>query len=201
MAGAVDGTAYPAIDCAAIDVAAAVAAAAVAAITDAAADTSVTETVVTSVVFGAAVSVAAAFPAAAAASALAAAAAAVTGTASKNSVTDADAIAVAVAAPVLSVSGGTFVGSEHHVRVRDMLLLWNVRIIITAAAIADANVVNSSLPHERHIISTATPAALRSRNIIAGTATAVSRSVEKDVGARVCRPGVGQRVLETAMFM
>lgn len=66
----------------------------------------------------------------------------------------------------------------------NLLLLRDVRDIITAPAIADADVVNSKLHHERHILSTATPAAMGSGNIIAGIASAVSRSAEQDVGRR-----------------
>lgn len=198
LAITVDGRTYPTNDCASSGVAAAVAAVTLAAINDAAADTSVTETVAFSAVVGAAVSVTAAV-AATIAAAIAAAAAAVTDAAGGKSVTDTDAVAAA-AARVISYRGGTIAGSGHHVRVLELLPLRETRDIITAPAIADADAINSSLPHEQHITSTATPAALGSRTVIAGAARAVSRSVEQDVGVGACRSGVGQWVLEAGMI-
>lgn len=145
VAGAVNGRVYPAIDCADTDVAAAAAAAAVAAIIDAAADTFLSPKVVaSSTVIGAVVSVTATVATIAIAIA-AAIAAAVTDAAGEISVTDTNAVAAAAAAAhTMSVSGGTIMGSEHHVQVLNFLLLRDVRGIITAPAVADADVVISS---------------------------------------------------------
>lgn len=68
-------------------------------------------------------------------------------------------------------------------RLLKLLLLRDVRGVITAPVITNAGAVVSSLLRERNIMSTATPAALGRGKIIARPASTVSSSAEQEAGA------------------